>query len=282
MRRTHHRLLRAALLAGLALLTAAAIAQPATATSTIPAPERRLPVPLGTHSFGHLRSPDAIVATAGPDQVGFWSPPGGEGESYGPDSFDVARDDSIWLVDREFNGGRLLVWPPGQPSAPARTVTLPFGIGDFAVAPDGTIYVTHSDKETPVPGLTYHLGLAALSPTGQLRWKGPTIMDAMNAQLRFGPDGALYWAQVGAGPWTQLVTRSGRLLSIAEQRQRTYRGTLVSGGLQLVMEVVSPDGLASHDVRVALVNQAGQVVRAWRITSQNGPLYNRIAGIILS
>jgi hypothetical protein len=61
MRRSHHRLLRAALLAGLALLTAAAMTQPAwptaAASSTTLTPERWLPVALGTRSFGHLRAP---------------------------------------------------------------------------------------------------------------------------------------------------------------------------------------------------------------------------------
>jgi hypothetical protein len=57
MRRTHHRLLRAALLATLALATAAAMAWPAAAAPSTSTPEQWLPVTLGTHSFGHLRTP---------------------------------------------------------------------------------------------------------------------------------------------------------------------------------------------------------------------------------
>jgi hypothetical protein len=60
-----------ALAAGLALALSAAM-QPAAATSSVPSP-----VPLGTHRFGHLHPPDTIVARAGPDQVGFASPPKG-------------------------------------------------------------------------------------------------------------------------------------------------------------------------------------------------------------
>ena len=89
-------LLRAslALAAGLTLVLAAGV-QPAAATSSVPPP-----VALGTHRFGHLRPPDAIVARADPEVVGFSSPPkGADGVSYGPWSFDVAQDGSIWLLD---------------------------------------------------------------------------------------------------------------------------------------------------------------------------------------
>ena len=68
-----------AVAAGLALVLGAAV-QPAAATSSVPPP-----VALGIHRFGHLRPPDAIVARANPDQVGFFSPPAGaDGVSYGP------------------------------------------------------------------------------------------------------------------------------------------------------------------------------------------------------
>jgi hypothetical protein len=52
------------------------------------------------------------VAKAGPNEVGWESPPpGADGVTFGPWSFDVARDGSIWLLD-EVNE-RLLVWQPG-------------------------------------------------------------------------------------------------------------------------------------------------------------------------
>jgi hypothetical protein len=175
MRRTHHRLLRAAL----ALLTTAAMAWPAAAAPSTPTPEQWLPVTLGTHSFGHLRTPDATVITAGPDQVGFYQPPPGVDGSYGgPKSFDLPRDGSIWLSDHVKD--RLLAWQPNHSTQPVRSVTLSGMHGDFAVAGDGTIYVTYSVKDQGVPGMEYHLDLAALSPTGQLRcvatpsWITPT------------------------------------------------------------------------------------------------------------
>jgi hypothetical protein len=264
MRYHHRHLLRTALLAGLALLTAAAMAQPAlpaAASTSIPTPKRWLTVSLGNHTFGHLRPPDAIVATAGPTQVGFYRPQ--EGPAFGPWSFDVTRDRSIWLLD-ELNQ-QLLVWQPSRSTRPVRSVkvTDPPLIADFAVAPDGSIYVTYIDRKLRVPGLDFNMSLAALSPTGQLRWRGPTIIEYFNAQLRFGPDGALYWASVG-GTWTQLTTPEGRLLTTAEQGQRTRLGQPLPGGRRLVTTEVS-----DHEFRVVLLNPAGRAVRGWRVTSRN-------------
>jgi hypothetical protein len=253
------------LFAGLALLMAGVITVPARSVAASAATP--LPVPLGTHAFGHLHAPDAIVAKASPDQVGWWIPPNGEGVRFGPWSFDVARDGSIWLLD-EVNH-RLLVWLPGRPSGPARSVPVadPPGIADFAVADDGTIYVTYADRTQRVPGMDYNLSLAALSPTGQLRWKGPTIVAYFNARLRFGPDGALYWPS-SDGTWTPLTTRTGRLLSVAQQRQRTLRFQPLPGGLRLTAK-----GLGQwphHEWRFSLTNQDGELVRAWRVTSNTG------------
>ena len=83
-----------ALAAGLALVLAAGV-QPAAATASVPPP-----VALGIQRFGHLRPPDAIVARARPEEVGFSAPPeGADGVSYRPWSFDVAQDGSVWLLD---------------------------------------------------------------------------------------------------------------------------------------------------------------------------------------
>ena len=254
------------LFAGLALLLAGVITVPAqsvAASATNP-----LPVSLGTHRFGHLATPEAIVAKASTDQVGWWVvPPGADGVSFGPWSFDMARDGSIWLLD-EVNH-RLLTWQPGRPSGPVRAVPVadPPNLADFAVAGDGTIYVSYADRTQRVPGMDYNLSLAALSPTGQLRWKGPTIIAYFNAQLRVGPDGTLYWANVN-GTWTPLTTPTGQLLTIAQQRQRTLRFQPLPGGLQLTAK-----GLGQwphHEWRFTLTNQDGQVVRDWRVTSTTG------------
>jgi hypothetical protein len=234
-----------------------------------PTSSNPLLVPLGSHQFGNLRAPDAIVAQAGPNQVGFYSPPkGADGLSFGPWSFDVARDGSVWLLD-EVNH-RLLVWQSGQPDRPARSVPLPPDplerIADFAVAPDHTIYATYVPPPGPGPKT---LRLCALSSSGQVRWTAPTIDEIFNARLRIGPDGALYVVggleQAGTHDyWTPLTTPAGRPLPLAEQRRRTSPQQPLPGGLRLTVTYVS-----AHEQHVTLSNQAGQPVRAWRITSHN-------------
>jgi hypothetical protein len=252
-----------ALAAGLALVLGARV-QPAAATSRVPPP-----VALGIHRFGHLRPPDAIVARAGPDQVGFSSPPkGADGISYGPWSFDIAPDGSVWLLD-EVNH-QLLVWQPGRPDRPARTMPLPLDplerIANFTVAPDHTVYATYVPPPGPGPKT---LRLAALTPNGQVRWTAPTIDAIFNAQLRIGPDGALY--VVGGleqarthDYWSPLTTPAGQPLPLAEQRRRTSPHQPLPGGLRLAATHQAMGG----EWRFALSDQAGRSLRGWRITSQ--------------
>jgi hypothetical protein len=222
-------------------------------------------VALGRHQFGHLRAPDGIVAHADPDEVGFYQPPqGADGVAFGPWSFDVAKDGSIWLLD-EVNH-RLLVWEPGRPNHPARKVPLPIDplerVADFAVAPDHTIYATYVPPPGPGPKT---LRLCALTPTGQVRWTAPTISEIFNAPLRIGPDGALYVVGREGAPddWTPLTTAAGRPLLLAEQRQRTSPQQPLPGGQRLTSTYVS-----AHERRVTLNDRAGQPLRGWRITSQ--------------
>jgi hypothetical protein len=256
MRRTHHHRLRAALLAGLALLTAAAMTQPAwpaAATPSTSTSERWLPVTLGTHRFGHLRSPDAIVATAGPERVGWESPPpGADGVSFGPWSFDVAADGSIWLLD-EVNQ-QLLVWQPGRPNRPARTISLPCKAPvDLAVGNDGSIYVTSMPGGGPADYLY------ALTPAGQVRWKALLPEQRAIGYLRI-VDGVVYHYFT---TWTPMTDRHGQPLPSAEQQRLASPHQPLPGGWRLVDNQVS-----AHDQRVSLANQAGHMVRGWRITSR--------------
>jgi hypothetical protein len=247
-----------ALAAGLALVLGGAV-QPAAATSTA-----LLPVSLGVHRFGQLRAPDAIVARADADQVGFYQPPKGmDGVAFGPWSFDVARDGSVWLLD-EVNH-RLLVWQVGRPAGPARSVKLPVDplerVADFAVAPDHTIYAAYVPPPGPGPKT---LRLAALDPGGQVRWTAPTTVEIFNAQLRIGPDNALY--VYGGQPghrWTPLTTPAGRPLSVADQRRRTSPQQPLAGGLRLAASHPAPG-----ERRVTLSDEAGRIVRGWRVTSR--------------
>ena len=61
--------------------------------------------------------------------------PGEEGAPFGPQTFLVSRDRSIWLADGI--NGRLLVWRSGAPDRIERTVPLPLyqAESDFALGP---------------------------------------------------------------------------------------------------------------------------------------------------
>ena len=75
------------------------------------------------------------------------------GDPFGP-AFLVAADRSVWLLDA-FNN-RLLVWPPGQPNARPRAVTIPTSpLGspvDFALGPAGSLYVPWAPRGQPTFG----------------------------------------------------------------------------------------------------------------------------------
>ena len=197
------------------------------------------------------RTPQAIVARAGPNDVGFIR--GQEGGSFGPWSFDIARDGSLWLLD-EVND-RLLVWQPGLPGRPARTVPLPFKAAvELALGPDGTVYVTSWPAQEP------HY-LYALTSSGQVRWKTLDTAETFRGRLLMGTDGVLYAEKDAA--WAPMTDTHGRPLPVTEQRRRTSPYQPLPGGLRLA--TTSP---SSHERRFTLLNQAGQAVRAWRVTSQ--------------
>jgi hypothetical protein len=244
--------------AGLALLLGGAVQLAAAAGGS-------LPVDLGAHRFGHLRAPDSIVAHADAGEVGFYQPPeGADGVAFGPWSFDVAQDGSIWLLDEVKH--RLLVWPAGRPDHPARSVRLPQDplerVADFAVAPDHSIYATYMPPPGPGPKT---LRLAALTSGGQVRWTAPTTVEISNAQLRIGPDNSLYvfGGHSGIRDWTPLTTPAGRPLSVADQRARTGLQQPLPGGLRLAAQN------ADHAWRFTLSNEAGRTLRSWRVTSED-------------
>ncbi|TML50284.1 MAG: hypothetical protein E6G23_01545, partial [Actinobacteria bacterium] len=165
--------------AGLTILLAAITLGTAAAS-----PIKWVSVPLGTHQFGHLRSPDAVVARAGLNEVGFKKNGHGCGCTDGPAgpvSFDVARNGSIWMFD--VLNHRLLVWQPGKPAHPARTIKLKgLDVRDFALGRDGTIYL--NAVYTKPPAGDNGANLWALSPNGRLRWRAKAkLADA----LRVGP-----------------------------------------------------------------------------------------------
>jgi hypothetical protein len=226
--------------------------------------EHPVVVRLGTHRFGQTRAANVVVARAKADQVG-WQ---GEGAPSGPQTFLVARDRSIWLHD-EMNH-RLLVWRAGRPGAPARSVTLPFlNAQDVALGPAGSIYFDRDVRELRRL-LVYRMDVA----TGKLLWSTTVEGDVGgNTQLRVGPDGTLYALASDLG-WVPVATPAGRLLSPAEQRRGASRLQPAAGGLRLVAETYAPYAGDSgrhpdpREVRVALVDRGGRLVRAWRVVSR--------------
>jgi hypothetical protein len=243
---------RRALALAVGLLTLAAI-QSAAAT-----PTKQAIVALGAHRFGELRAPDATVARAGPNEVRFSKPmpKGGCGCGDGPAGpmvFHVARDGSTWVLDGLAH--RLLVWRAGHAGRLARTVRLPRNLWprDFALAPDGTIYLDAGK-------------LYALTPAGRVRWSARTTIAIGNSRLLMGDDGILYTNSAGNPPpvmWTPLTTSAGRPLSLSAQRRRMSPLQPLSGGLRLRTQWRS-----NHDVRFATVDRRNRVVAAWRVTSR--------------
>ena len=226
--------------------------------------EHPVVVRLGTHVFGQTRAPEAVVAHVRPAAVGWGEP----GNPSGPETFLVGPDRSIWLHD-EVNH-RLLVWRAGSPGAAARSVALPFlNAEDVALGPANTLYF---DREIPSIRrfFLYRLSLA----TGKVLWKSELKTGEVggNTALRVGPDCALYALAADLG-WVPVASPGGQPLSPAEQERRAgYQP--VSSGLRLVSDTYAPfvgEG-GSHpdprEVRFALIDRAGRLVRAWRVVSR--------------
>jgi hypothetical protein len=254
----------------LLFVAAVAVIHPASAASI-----KWLTVNLGTHQFGHLTRPDAVVAHAGPSVVGFECgkpsvcpgapPPPGDScgcidtLGQGPTGLDVTAAGTVWVFDGVKH--RLLAWRPGRPTAPARSVRLPADVhdSDFAVGRDGTIYVFGNN----VPHRPY-LWLYALAGNGKVRWKAATTVASGQARLLHAPDGSLFAAGPSTTPtWTPLTTPGGRPLTLAAQRARSGPLQPLGDGLRLSTTVLSP-----HEVHLALIDRARRVVRAWRVTSR--------------
>jgi hypothetical protein len=214
-------------------------------------------VQLGIHAFGRPTPPNAIVARTGPTGIGLAccaDPPGGDG----PSSFDVAPDGSIWVLDRLNH--RLLVWRPGSPARPERSVSLPRNlfINDFALSRDGMIYARSGDR------------VYALTPTGRVRWSASNTTGIAVAQLQLGPDQRLYAVQECGLPcapfgghlsWVPLTTSTGRPLSVAERSRGATPFEPLPGGLRLVTQ------LSYTRARFALIDAADRIVHAWSLRS---------------
>jgi hypothetical protein len=238
----------AAVAAGVALGIAAA------------SPIKWVSVDLGAHRFGQLSHPGAIVARAGPTEVGF-EKEGGCGcldGPQGPTLFDVGRDGSVYLLD--VLNHRLLVWQRGRPSPVSRTIELKgLDVRNFAVGRDGTIYLYAVYAEPP-PGDS-GAELWALSPKGKVRWRAHARIGDV---LRLGPHGVLYTVGAFKRLWTPLTSPAGRPLSPAAQRRRSVAFQPLAGGMHLIASQ-----LGAHEVHFALADLSHKVVRAWRVRSRS-------------
>lgn len=250
-------------------------------------------VDLGRHAFDRTREPDEIVARADPDEVGFNDcpdAPGSCGQPFGPWSFEVADDRSTWLFDYlgltpDLTAGQILAWAPGQPDTVERTLQLPFGPEgwnrgtEFALGLEGSVYVIRGGPPSPVD-----LGqrLTRLAASGQELWTSrlPGCC-GFNTQLRTGPDGTVYWTTLKESArdfsnwmarWVPVATPDGRPLPPAAQERGTRWTQPLPGGLQLVKVSTgwrdTPGlGFTPHEARLAVVDRAGRLVRAWRVRS---------------
>lgn len=250
-----------------------AVRVPAGSPETAWVLEQPAVVSLGTHRFGHPRAPGAVVARAGPTEVGFQT----GGDPFGPQTFQVGRDRSVWLFDSL--DGRLLVWRRGAPDSVARTVPLPLSSPDsaFALGPAGTVYLT---KGVPNPPRIF---LYRLSSSGDVLWQSTLASEISNMTLRIGPDGALFFTPGlpgglgGERAWRPAATGAGKPLSQAAQARRTLWSQQMAGGLRLVYDCVScicdcgetmSLEKSPKEIRFALVDRRNRVVRSWRVTSR--------------
>jgi hypothetical protein len=238
--------------------------------------ERPARIRLGAHRFGHLGRPEAIVARARAADVGWVTEPE---FSAGPQTFLVGSDRAIWLED-EVNH-RMLVWRAGRPEVVDHSVPLPpGGTGDVALGPSGSLYEYRPATPDHRVSLLYRL-----SPAGDALWHSrlPLRFLSWNAQLRAGPDGTLFFLvssvdfgrPAGRSGGMPMATPAGRPISLAEARRRvTWGYQPMAGGLRLVSETYTRhvDGPA-HEVRLALVDPRGRLVRAWRIHSRTELLF---------
>jgi hypothetical protein len=253
---------------------------PARGTSTTWVLGHPVVIKLGAHQFGEPTAPEAVVARARADQVG-WDNNDAEGFHVGPQTLQVGSDRSVWLEDSINN--RLLVWKPSQPDSFARAVPVPYGAGisDVAFGPGGTLYVTRKLID-PARLVLDKLDAA----TGRLLWEnrvgleyagGPTgnsyPLIGSYSPLRTGSDGTLYYfvgLPGGVSGWLPVATAAGKPLAPRVQLRGVRRLLPTAGGLRLLgPEFYTPrEDTAPHEVRYALVDRRGRLVRAWRIVSR--------------
>lgn len=218
-------------------------------------------IDLGTHQFGRLATPRTVVAHAPADAVTFER---SGGATFGPWSFDVGRDGSVWLLDEA--GDQVLTWQAGAPNR-YRSISLgTTAAEDLAVSADGRLYVIFK------PAGPDASTLRAFTPAGAPLWsssldaldRGQYGQRTFNTVLRFGPDGTLY--EVGPydrdDVWTALLTPSGTPVPAAQAWAGRLAAQPVTGSLMLWTQAAS-----EHEYRLVLAERSGRVQHAWKLRS---------------
>lgn len=257
----------------------------ARAPEVVLVPEKPVVVRLGAHRFGRPHVPGVLVARAAARDVGWRLPrPGEEGTPFGPQTFVVSPDRSVWLADGI--NARLLVWRAGHPGTVARTVPLPLyqAESDVALGPADTYYVLRG-LPPPKPRTV----LERVSTSGRI-WQSELagiFSDqngdlSLNTALRIGPDARLYAVSGrpastgGERGWRPVATANGRRMSVAAQRLGDFWPFQpLAGGLRLLATVYSPRvNVSPREARFALVDRRGRVVRSWRVLSRTDINFN--------
>jgi hypothetical protein len=232
---------------------------PARGTSSALILEHAIQIRLGKHRFGEPAPTGTVVGRARADQVGWQIPPEGCGcgPSFGPETFLVGRDGSVWLDDGLNN--RLLGWSAGNPDAIVRSVQLPDRSADhdlYRVGATGRVLWKSRLAGSPDDFRTFNLGT--------------------NSPLRSGADGTLYLLAGmmglpgGEWGWMPVATPAGHGIAPAAQRRGTHwPDQPLGGGMRLISESYTPkvDGPV-REARYALLDRRGRLVRSWRVTSK--------------
>jgi hypothetical protein len=164
-----------------------------------------------------------------------------------------------------------------------------FAFGDFALGPAGSVYLVRSysnvpplhDGMFPPQGHFPPLRLSRVSAGGQVLWTSRLDTDIANTQLRTGLDGTL-WAGAWSATWKDdpydwrawapAARPAGRPRSLAQQEAGIRWTASVPDGRQIVAVSAGWTGLPwtpePHEQRVAVIDRAGRLVRAWRIRSR--------------
>jgi len=222
-------------------------------------------VRLPSHRFGDTRAPEAVVARAakgnGPGEVALGCNQF-QGICFGPTSFDVAPDGTVWVVDAL--NDRLLGYPPGHPGTPSRTIPLAFSPIDLAIAPDGGFYLTAHG------GQTYN-HLVALDASGRRRWTHLILSTIYNANIRIASDGVTYSVDgLTNFRWIPVAGRAGNPLSLAQQQRGMLRYQPLSGDGQLIITY-----RGDHEQWEGIATAAGTLQRTWRLESVD-TMYGRL------